>query len=411
MGALGSLPGIGDLMAHSFVAAAIIAGTAIAFVAGLAGYFLVLRGQVFTGDVLGHVAFTGAAAALAFGLDARAGLFAATIGLGMVMGLLGERGRADDVVIGNVLSWVLGLGVFFLTLFITSHSAVAGTAGIAVLFGSIYGLGAAQAWTATAVAVVVSGLLLLIARPLLFATVDGTVAAARGVPVKALGVVFLALVGVAAAEATQAVGALLLLGLLAAPAGTAHRLTSRPYAGLLASAGIAVFDMWAGLALSFFAPVLPPSFAIIAVATAVYAFAFAATSLSGRQRRAAGAAFLAGTLLLFALAGCSAKAKPSVVGTWRAADTAGKRGSLSDLTLQSDGHFYYGGKNALGVSVRFGGTYRLGQQNGAPWIGLVYDDFPSRQTVWFYKVDDTQLTVSTVQGNLTNGSALVFTRQ
>jgi zinc/manganese transport system permease protein len=289
MSPLASMLGVGQLLAHPFLANALIAGTAIALVAGLAGYFLVLRGQVFTGDALGHVAFTGAAAALAFGLDARAGLFVATIGLGVMMGLLGERGRADDVVIGNVLAWVLGLGVFFLTLFVSSRSAEDSGAGVTVLFGSIFGLDASRAWTAAVVAAVVAALLLLIARPLLFATLDGVVAAARGVPVRLLGVAFLALVGVATAVAAQAVGALLILGLMAAPAGTAQRLTLRPYLGLFASGAIAVFDMWVGLALSVGVPALPPSFAIIAVAAAVYALAFVATALPSRARRVAAA--------------------------------------------------------------------------------------------------------------------------
>jgi zinc/manganese transport system permease protein len=288
MGPLASMLGIDQLVAHPFLANALIAGTAIALVAGLAGYFLVLRGQVFTGDALGHVAFTGAAAALAFGVDARAGLFVATIGLGVLMGLLGERGRADDVVIGNVLAWVLGLGVFFLTMFVSTRSASGSGAGVTVLFGSIFGLSASRAWAAAAVAGVVAALLLVIARPLLFATLDGVVAAARGVPVRLLGVAFLALVGAATAVAAQAVGALLILGLMAAPAGAAQRLTLRPYLGLFASGAIAVLDMWAGLALSVHVPALPPSFAIIAVAAAVYALAFVVTALPRGARRAAG---------------------------------------------------------------------------------------------------------------------------
>lgn len=274
MGPLGSALGIGELIAHPFLANAVVAGTAVAALAGLAGYFLVLRGQVFSGDVLGHVAFTGAAAALAFGLDPLIGLFAATIGLSALMGVLGERGRADDVVIGNVLAWVLGLGVFFLAIFVSSRSATNGSAGVTVLFGSIFGLSSGQAWTVALVAVAVIALLLLIARPLLFATLDPAVASARGVPARTLGIVFFVLVGVAAAEATQAVGALLLLGLIAAPAGTARNLTMRPYLGLFASAAIAVLDVWVGLAVSFLAPALPPSFAIIAVASAAYALAF-----------------------------------------------------------------------------------------------------------------------------------------
>jgi zinc/manganese transport system permease protein len=419
---LDNVLGIGEMLAHPFLAHALIAGSMVALAAGLAGYFLVLRGQVFTGDVLGHVAFTGAAAALAFGIDARIGLFVATVGVAAAMGLLGEKGRADYVVIGNVLAWVLGIGVFFLTLYVSTRGAATGVSGASVLFGSIFGLSAAQAWSAAAISAGVAGALVLIARPLLFATVDTTVAAARGVPVRALGVVFLALVGAAAAAATQAVGALLLLGLLAAPAGTAHRLTSRPYLGFLASGAIAVADVWAGIALSYRVPLLPPSFAIIAVASAVYALAFA-LSLSPRTprvsrgagaARAMVAALALGALVALAmlpLAGCAPKARPSLVGEWRVADTYGKAGSLSDLTLQADGHFYYGGKNALGGPVRFGGRYQMGEQNGVGWIRLDYDAYPGRPTVWFYRLDGTRLSVSSVQGNLTNGSALVFTRR
>ncbi len=260
-----------------FLINAVLAGTAIAIAAGLVGYFVVLRAQVFTGDALSHVAFTGALAALALGIDERLGLFAATIGVGIALGALGGRGRADDVVIGSVFAWILGLGVFFLTIYTTTNSAGNGNAGVNVLFGSIFGLNQSQAVAAAIVAAVIVAVIVAIARPLLFASVDGAVAAARGVPVRLLGYCFLVLVGAAAAEASQAVGALLLLGLLAAPAGTAQRLTSRPYAALLISAGLAVGEMWAGLALSYTVPALPPSFAILAVATGGYALALLRT--------------------------------------------------------------------------------------------------------------------------------------
>jgi zinc/manganese transport system permease protein len=260
-----------------FLLNALLAGTAIAAAAGLVGYFVVLRAQVFTGDALSHVAFTGALAALALGIDERLGLFAATIGVGIALGALGGRGRADDVVIGSVFAWILGLGVFFLTIYTTTDSTGDGNAGVNVLFGSIFGLDQSQAVTAAIVAAVIIAVIVAIARPLLFASIDAAVAAARGVPVRTLGYCFLVLVGAAAAEASQAVGALLLLGLLAAPAGTAQRLTSRPYAALLISAGLAVGEMWAGLALSYTVPALPPSFAILGVATGGYALALLRT--------------------------------------------------------------------------------------------------------------------------------------
>jgi zinc/manganese transport system permease protein len=273
-----------DLLNTEFMRHALLAGTAIAAACGLVGYFLVLRAQIFTGDALSHVAFTGALAALAFGVDARVGLFVATIAVALLLGALGKRGRADDVVIGNIFAWVLGLGVFFLTIYTTSRSTSNGSAGVTILFGSIFGISQSQAVTAAWIGAAICVALLLIARPLLFSTIDEAVAAARGVPVRLLGYAFLVLVGACAAEATQAVGALLLLGLLAAPAGAAHRLTTRPYVGLALAAILAVAEVWAGLALSALASRIPPSFAILAVATAVYVIVLGGSTL--RQRRA-----------------------------------------------------------------------------------------------------------------------------
>ena len=213
------------MFAQEFMRNALIAGSFVGLACGVVGYFVVLRAQVFAGDALSHVAFTGALAAAAFGVDVRVGLFAATILGGLVMGALGDRARADDVVIGTLFAWSLGLGVLFLSIFTTRNSAGNGTAGVRVLFGSIFGLSSSDVRTSVVLALAAVALLLAVARPLLFASLDAAVAAAQGVPVRALGLVFLALVGLVAAQATQAVGALLLLGLLAAPAGAAHRLT------------------------------------------------------------------------------------------------------------------------------------------------------------------------------------------
>jgi zinc/manganese transport system permease protein len=271
-------------LSQPFFQHALLAGTAIAAASGLVGYFLVLRAQVFTADALSHVAFTGAMAALAFGADLRLGLFTATIGMALLFGALGRRGRPDDVVIGSVFSWVLGLGAFFITLYTTSRSTTNGTAGISVLFGSVFGVSSGGATAAALVAAGVGLLVVLAARPLLFATLDEAVAAARGVPVRLLGHGFLALVGVIAAEATQAVGSLLLLGLLAAPAGAAIRVTGRPYRALALSAGLAVLEMWAGLFASYAVPKMPPSFAVMAAATAVYTATFLVRRPAHRTR-------------------------------------------------------------------------------------------------------------------------------
>jgi zinc/manganese transport system permease protein len=140
-----------------------------------------------------------------------------------------------------------------------------------VLFGSIFGLGLGEALVAALIGLGACAAILLIARPLLFSSVDPAVAAARGVPVRALGFGFLAILGVVAAEATQAVGALLLLGLIAAPAGAARLLTSRPYTGLALAGALSVLSLWVGLTLSYSIGALPPSSAIIATAVAIFA--------------------------------------------------------------------------------------------------------------------------------------------
>jgi zinc/manganese transport system permease protein len=278
---LNPLAGLQHMMAHDFIRHGLIAGTAVAAAAGFVGYFLVLRSQVFTADALSHVAFTGALFALMFGVDARIGLFVATIGVALLLGAIGPRGRADDVVIGSTFAWILGLGVLALSVFTTERSAGDGAAGINVLFGSIYGLDRSAVRDAVGVAVVILAVGAAIARPLLFASLDEAVARVRGVPVRLLGFVFLALVGATAAEATQAVGALLILGLLAGPAGIAMRCSLRPYRGMALAVAIAVGSTWAGLALSYAAPRLPPSFSILAVIAVVYV----ASSLGLHLRR------------------------------------------------------------------------------------------------------------------------------
>jgi zinc/manganese transport system permease protein len=271
------------MLSQPFMQHALLAGTAVALAAGLVGYFLVLRAQVFTADALSHVAFTGALAALAAGLDVRVGLFAVTLVVALGMAGLGRRARPDDVVIGGVFAWILGLGVLFLTVYTRSRSGTGdGSASVAVLFGSILGLSGPRALLAAVIAAGICLLLLAIARPLLFASLDEAVAAAAGVPVRLLGFGFLALVAATTAEATQVVGALLILGLVAAPAGAAIQLTDRPWRALGLSAAIAVGSVWLGLALSYAAPVLPPSFAILAVA----GLAFAAATATGRWRTA-----------------------------------------------------------------------------------------------------------------------------
>ena len=127
-----------------------------------------------------------------------------------------------------------------------------------------------------------------------------------------------------------------------------------------------------------------------------------------RQRFAAMVCVLAALVVLCA---CTPSKPASIVGAWSAPDTAGKNASLSELALSADGTFRYGGKNALGGPVAFTGTYQTGTDSGTPWLKLVYADFPDRPTVWFYRIEGDRLSVSSVRGNLDNGSALTFVRK
>lgn len=280
-----AITGVGHMLSTPFIQHALLAGTSIAVLSGLVGYFVVLRGQVFASDALSHVAYAGSLAALAAGVDLRFGLFAACIAIGLILGLLGGRGAADDVVIGTTFAWILGLGVFFLALY-TTHSATGNSAAnVTVLFGSIFGISAADARTATWIALASIAVLLLIARPLLFASLDAAVAAARGVPVRLLGPLFLAIVGITAAEASQAIGALLLFGLVAAPPAAAQLLTNRPWWGFVLSGLLSITAMWTGIIVAYAVPTLPVSFDIMSAATLIYLLAAITTALTRRRRR------------------------------------------------------------------------------------------------------------------------------
>jgi zinc/manganese transport system permease protein len=253
------------MLAYDFMRTAFIAGGCIAAAAGLVGYFVVLRNQVFTTDALGHVAFTGGMGGLLVGLNLLVGVFGSCIAVALAIGSLGGRGRGRDVAIGTVFAWVLGLGLLFLSIFTSSHSASAGTTGISVLFGSILGMQPAQALIASGAGLVTCIALLVIARPLLFVSLDPEVATSRGVPIRMLTALFLILVAITVAESVQAVGALLVFALMVTPAAVAQNLTTSPYAGMALSAAVAVLAVWLGLTLAFYIS-YPVSFFITALA-------------------------------------------------------------------------------------------------------------------------------------------------
>jgi zinc/manganese transport system permease protein len=257
------------MLGYDFMRNAFLTGTVVALVAGVAGYFTLLRQLAFAGEALSHLAFAGALGAALFSLNPLLGVFGLSVVVAAVIGALGERARARDTVVGVTLAWTLGLGVLFISIFTATGGASSSALGIKTLFGSILGIQDGQARIAALVGVGVLVALLLIARPLLFASVDPEIASARGVPVRLLGVGFLILLAITVGEATQVVGALLIFALLITPAATALRLTARPYRGMALSALLALAVTWTGLTLAFYTP-YPVSFLISALAFALY---------------------------------------------------------------------------------------------------------------------------------------------
>jgi zinc/manganese transport system permease protein len=242
-----------SMLSYEFMRQGLLAGTLLSVVAGLVGYFVVLRHQAFAGESLSDVAFTGSLGGAALGINPLVGLIVTTVAAALAMGGFGERLRGRDVAIGTVLAWILGLGVFFLSLFNTQVSGTGtGFSGVTVLFGNILGTSAEEVRTIALVSGVTILVLLLIARPLLFASLDPDVAAARGVPVRLLGLVFMVLLAFTVSEATLALGALLVFALLLLPAAIAQQVVTRPAVGLVLAAVLAIVFTWLGIAIGFY---------------------------------------------------------------------------------------------------------------------------------------------------------------
>ena len=258
-----------DMLQLDFMRNAFLAGSVLSVLAGLVGYFVVARRLIFTSDVLSHVAFPGALVAIIVGLNPLLGVFGLSLAAALGLSLLGGRSRSNDVTTGTLLAWVLGVGVLFLSVYTSGSSAGNSSAGVNVLFGSLFGIHAREARVVAIVGTLTALALLAIARPLLFASLDPAVAASRGVPIRLLNLFFLILLAITVAEAVQAVGALLMFALLITPAAIARRLVIRPFVALLLSAALSLVFTWAGITIAFYLP-YPVSFCLTALVFVSY---------------------------------------------------------------------------------------------------------------------------------------------
>jgi zinc/manganese transport system permease protein len=255
-------------LAYPFMVNALMAGTFVSVVAGMVGWFMVLRRQSFAGHALAVVGFPGAAGATLIGASASLGYFTFCLAAALVIALLpgasGETRSEESAVTGTVQAFALACGLLFVSLY---HGYLNGVN--ALLFGSFLGITRGDVAVLAVTGAVTLAVLGTIGRPLLYASVDGEVARAAGVPVRALSVVFLLLLALAVAGAVQITGVLLVFALLVAPAASAQALTSRPGLGLVLSPVLAVAVTWASLALAYVWP-YPIGFFATTLAFALY---------------------------------------------------------------------------------------------------------------------------------------------
>lgn len=271
---------IQEMWSLAFMLNAFRAGTIVAVLGALTGWFMVLRRQSFAGHTLAVVGFPGAAAAVWLGIGLAYGYFAFCILAALVIAALPQRtGRGyaeESAVIGTVQAFALASGMLFVALY---KGFLNGTN--ALLFGSFLGITSTQVRTLAIVAVAAVAVLAVISRPLLFASIDTDVARAHAVPARALGTVFLLLLGVTAAEVSQITGALLVFALLVLPPATAQLITPKPVYSVALSVGMAVLTVWVALFIAYYSP-YPIGFWLTTIAFGLYALSYAGSAARAR---------------------------------------------------------------------------------------------------------------------------------
>ena len=255
------------LLHYHFMQNAYLAGTLVAIIAGIMGYFMVLRSQSFAGHSMANVGFAGATGAALFGIPSIVGLFVAGVlaALGIQTLNLAENNRQSDVAVGAVFTASLALGFLFIALSTAEYAANV----YDVLFGNPLGISDLEVVIIACSTLVLLGAFIFIARPLFFASIDPDVAAARGVPVRTLAFVYLILLALVVAVAVQVVGVLLIFALLVTPAAIAQYVTTRPARAAALAVLLALFFTWIGLAVGFFTP-YPVGFFITTFAFGTY---------------------------------------------------------------------------------------------------------------------------------------------
>jgi zinc/manganese transport system permease protein len=256
---------LGWYLGQPFAQHALVAATVIAITCGIVSPLVVTRRMAFAVHGTSELAFTGAAAGLLVAGNALAGALIGSLVVAGVIAVLGGEERERDSAIGVVLAFGLGLGVLFLGWY---HGFA--TAATNILFGDIFGVSSTQLGALVVIAVLVGAVLAVIHRPLLFSSVDPAVAAAKGVPVRLLGLVFLVALALTVTEAAQVVGTLLVLSLAITPGAAAQRLTVDPAKVTALAVGFALIAADGGILASLVKTNVKPSVFVTSISFAIY---------------------------------------------------------------------------------------------------------------------------------------------
>ncbi len=239
------------------VRVALLVGAVVSVVSGTVGVFTVVRGQSFAGEALGDIGTAGGSGAFLVGVGPLWGFVAIDIAAAAVMELIGvQRPRGRDVATGIVLGAGLGLAALLLYLDTTFNNTTGAT--VTILFGSVFTIAPETVPLIVALAVAALGIVALLYRPLLLSSMSAEMAAARGIPVRRVGAVYLLALALAVALAAMTIGTILSTALLIGPAATALRLTRRPGVAIAVAALVGVGSMWLGVLLAYESYYWPP---------------------------------------------------------------------------------------------------------------------------------------------------------
>jgi len=270
-----------DLFHYAFLQHALAAGAFAALGAALLGFFLINRGMTFASHALPNIGFAGAAGAVLLGLPPSLGLFAFMLSGSVGFAFLRREAQSRDVGIGVIMSFALGLGLFFLAAYSGYAERVYG-----ILFGGILGVSEAEVWQSAAAGLLALAGVVALYRPLLFSTVDPEQSRARGVPERSLSVVFMILAAVTMTAVVPVTGALLVFSLTVTPAATAMRISHRPGVILVLSVALAEIIVFASIVLAVIVQNWPVSFFVATLSFVTYVAVWGAKHLpAGRSRR------------------------------------------------------------------------------------------------------------------------------